>query len=138
MPQHRRQQSVYPNLRYKSPRAASDFLTSAFGFTPHFTVPSDDGDIEHAQILAGTDLIFLGRSHPNDRYRMSSPEALGGTTQAICIRVPDEDLDAHAEQAEASGATILNPIHDSLAGVREYTCADPEGHVWTFSSYSGE
>ncbi|UKD57826.1 hypothetical protein L3Q65_14215 [Amycolatopsis sp. FU40] len=45
----------------------------------------------------------------------------------------------HAQvRAEAAGGRILNPVHDSPAGVREYSCADPEGQVWTFSSYAGE
>lgn len=97
-----------------------------------------DGAVEHAQLRVGTDLIFMSRDRPDDRYGMHAPGALGGTAQALCVRIPDEELDAHAERARAAGATILNPIHDSLAGVREYACSDPEGHVWTFSSYAGE
>lgn len=132
------QQVVFPNLRYLDPKGAIEFLTGAFGFVPHFVVAADDGGVEHAQVLAGSNLIFLSREHPDDRYGMHSPQVLNGTAQALCIRVPDDTLDPHQTRAEASGARILNPIHDSLAGVREYTCADPEGQLWTFSSYAGE
>lgn len=132
------EQSVFPNLRYADPRAAIAFLTAAFGFTPHFVVDAEDGGVEHAQLRVADDLVFLGREHPGDRYRMRAPSALGGSTVALCVRVADDALDAHARRAEAAGAAILNPVHAAIAGVREYTCADPEGHVWTFSAYAGE
>ena len=133
-----RGQLVFPNLRYASPRSAIEFLSSAFGFDVHFIVDADDGDVEHAQLLVGTNFVFLSRDHEADRYGMHSPEVLRGTTQALCIRVPEGELAQHQAHAETSSARILNPVHKSLAGVLEYTCADPEGHVWTFSSYAGE
>lgn len=131
-------QAVYPNLRYVDPKAAIDFLFSAFGFALHFKVDGADGGVEHAQLRVGTDLVFLSREHEGDRYGMHSPQVLHGTSHALCVWVPDDALDGHQAQAEAAGAAILNPVHDSLAGVREYTCADPEGQLWTFSSYAGE
>ncbi|WP_161896757.1 VOC family protein [Gordonia spumicola] len=131
-------QQVFPNLKYADPRAAVDFLSSAFGFDPHFAVEGDDGGVEHAQVRIGSNLVFLSRDRDGDRYGMRAPGALGGTTAALCVRVADDRLDDHQARAEAASARILNPIHQSLAGVREYTCADPEGHVWTFSSYAGE
>ncbi|MET9327486.1 VOC family protein [Tsukamurella sp. NPDC003166] len=130
-------QSVFPNLRYADPGTAITFLDAAFGFTTHFVVETGDG-VEHAQLRVGDDLVFLGRAHGGDRYGMGTPGTLGGSTVALCVRVPDHSLDAHAQRAETAGARILNPVHASLAGVREYSCADPEGHVWTFSDYSGE
>jgi uncharacterized glyoxalase superfamily protein PhnB len=131
-------QTVFPNLKYLRPRAAIRFLTEAFGFERHFVVEGDDGEVEHAQMRVGGNLIFLGRDREDGRYRLHSPQVLKGTTQNLCIWVPDDQLDGHQARAAAIGAEILNPIHDSLAGVREYSCADPERQVWTFSSYAGE
>lgn len=131
-------QAVYPNLRYIDPRSAIEFLSDAFGFALHFKVDAGDGGVEHAQLRVGTDLIFLSREHDADPYKMHSPRVLHGTTHALCVWVSDRELDEHQARAEAAGAAILNPIHDSVAGVREYSCADPEGQVWTFSSYAGE
>ncbi|ORA35915.1 VOC family protein [Mycobacterium aquaticum] len=131
-------QAVYPNLRYVDPTSAIEFLSGAFGFELHFKTEADDGSVEHAQLRVGADLIFLGREHGGNPYGMHSPLILHGTTHALCVWVADHALDEHQSRAEAAGATILNPVHDSLAGVREYTCADLEGHVWTFSSYAGE
>ncbi|KXP14332.1 VOC family protein [Tsukamurella pseudospumae] len=131
-------QSVFPNLRYADPGAAITFLTRAFGFTKHFVVETPDGTVEHAQLRIGPNLLFLSRARGDDRYGMGAPGALGGSTVALCVRVADRALDEHQADAAAAGARILNPVHDSLAGVREYSCADPEGHVWTFSDYGGE
>ncbi|WP_033293553.1 VOC family protein [Amycolatopsis jejuensis] len=131
-------QTVYPNLKYRDPKAAIAFLTGAFGFSTHFVVETADGTVEHAQLRVGTQLIFLGREQPDDRYGMHSPLALAGTSAAFCVWVPDDSLDEHERRAKDHGARILSPVHGSLAGVREYSCADPENHVWTFSSYSGE
>ncbi|OAP22721.1 Glyoxalase-like domain protein [Amycolatopsis sp. M39] len=69
---------------------------------------------------------------------MHSPLVLRGTSHALCAWVPDDTLERHQARAEAAGARILGPVHDSPAGVREYSCADPESQVWTFSSYAGE
>ncbi|EGD56818.1 VOC family protein [Gordonia neofelifaecis] len=131
-------QTVFPQLKYLRPGAMIAFLEDAFGFGRHFSVAGDDGEIEHAQLRVGSGLIFLSRHHDGDRYGLSSPEALGGTTQNLCVWISDDQLDEHCRKAVNAGAVVLNPIHDSLAGVREYSCADPEGHVWTFSSYAGE
>ncbi|QWF85556.1 VOC family protein [Amycolatopsis sp. CA-230715] len=131
-------QTVYPNVRYADPKAAIAFLTEAFGFESHFVVDAADGGVEHAQVRAGADLIFLSREQEADRYGMHTPLVLGGTSQSLCVWVPDGALEEHEARAAAAGARILNPVHDSPAGVREYSCADPEGQVWTFSSYAGE
>ncbi len=131
-------QTVFPQVKYVSPGVMMRFLQDAFGFEKHFVVEGSDGEIEHAQVRAGTSLIFLSRAREDDRYGLSSPRVLGGTTQNLCVWVSDEGLDEHQDAAINAGAVIMNPVHDSLAGVREYSCSDPEGHVWTFSSYTGE
>ncbi|GAA1026776.1 MULTISPECIES: VOC family protein [Amycolatopsis] len=131
-------QTVYPNLKYADPKAAIAFLTEAFGFTTHFVVETPDGTVEHAQLRVGNQLIFLGKDQPADRYGMHSPLTLKGTSHALCVWVPDSALDEHQRRAREHGARILNPVHASIAGVREYSCADPENQVWTFSSYTGE
>jgi len=48
-----------------------------------------------------------------------------------------EDVDAHYARAVAAGAKILTELADTHWGARMYTCADPEGHIWTFGNYWG-
>ncbi|MEU6563402.1 VOC family protein [Nocardia nova] len=131
-------QSVFPNLKYVRPGAAITFLVAAFGFERHFVVTGEDGEVEHAQLRAGSDLIFISRDREDDRYGLHSPQVLEGGSQNLCVRVADDRLDEHQARARTAGARIVNPVHDSPAGVREYSCADPEQHVWTFSGYAGE
>lgn len=132
------QQSVFPNLRYVNPDIAITFLTTAFGFEQHFAVAGDDGVVEHAQLRADSDLIFISRDRVGDQYGLHSPLTLKGGSQNLCVYVADDQLDDHQARAEAAGAQIVNRIHAAPAGVREYSCIDPEQHVWTFSSYTGE
>ena len=62
------------------------------------------------------------------------PSALGGAvSQSPYIIV--EDADKHYARAVAAGAEIVMEIRDEDYGGREYSCRDPEGHVWNFGSY---
>jgi PhnB protein len=45
-----------------------------------------------------------------------------------------DDIDAHVEQARASGAVVLSPPEDNPGvGQRNYRAEDPEGHRWMFA-----
>ncbi len=68
---------------------------------------------------------------------MHSPLALNGTNQCVCIAT-DADIDAACETARAVGAVIVAEPHDTPYGAREFSCKDPEGHVWCVGSYAGE
>ncbi len=64
---------------------------------------------------------------------MKQPDEAGGETQTAYIVV--RDVDAHHARAMAAGAEIVIDIKDEDYGGRDYTCRDPEGHIWTFGSY---
>ncbi len=129
-------QSLFPNLRYRHPAAAIAWLEQALGFARHF-VAEEDGHIVHAQMRLGTTLLFLGPDHADDRYGMHSPLALNGTGQGVCI-VIDNGVDALCDKARAAGAVILTDPYDTPYGSREFTCRDPEGHIWSVGTYRGE
>jgi uncharacterized glyoxalase superfamily protein PhnB len=46
-----------------------------------------------------------------------------------------EDADKHYARAVAAGAEIVMELRDEDYGGRDYSCRDPEGHVWNFGSY---
>ncbi len=123
-------------LRYRKPAAAIDWLCAALGFERHF-VAEEDGVIVHAQLRIGHAMVFLGPDHADDKYGMHSPLALNGTNQCVYIATPD-DIDAHANRAGAAGAVIITEPYDTPYGAREYSCRDPEGHVWSVGNYFGE
>jgi len=122
-------------LRYRDPAAAIDWLERAFGMTRHF-VAEDGGRVVHAQMRLGESWLFLGPDRDNDAYGMHSPLALNGTNQCVCIAL--DDVDAAAERAERAGARIITRPYDTPYGAREFSCADPEGHVWSVGNYWGE
>jgi uncharacterized glyoxalase superfamily protein PhnB len=128
--------ALMPTLRYRNVAAAVGWLCDALGFGRHF-VHESDGLILHAQLRRGDSLIFLGPDHADDKYGMHSPLALNGTNQCVCVAI-NEDVDAHCKRARAAGAEIVTEPYDTPYGAREYSCRDPEGHIWCFGTYRGE
>ena len=123
-------------LRYERIDEALSFLERAFGLVASF-VADDHGVIVHAQVRAGSSSIFLSPDVADDRYAMRSPRHLNGTNQCVYL-VVDGDIDHHAATAGAAGAEIVTEPHDTEYGGREYSCRDPEGHVWSIGTYAGE
>jgi uncharacterized glyoxalase superfamily protein PhnB len=124
-------------LVYEDAPAAIDFLCAAFGFTRHLIIPgAAPNQIAHAQLTLGDSMIMLATAGPaqRERFNLVTPSGAGGVITA-CLSVHVPDPDAHHDQAEAAGATILSPPHDNPFGGRAYEARDPEGTVWGFSSF---
>lgn len=129
--------AAVPNLCYRNPSAAIDFLAEAFGIEATFIATSESGEVVHAQLSAGSTMIYLGPDVADNRYGMHSPLALNGMNQCVCL-VIDGDVDEHAKHAQQAGAEIIGSPHDTDYGGREYSCSDLEGHVWSIGTYAGE
>ena len=127
--------TVIPTLRYDDAEAAIKWLCEAFGFEKHLVVPGEDGTIVHAQLVFGNGMIMLGSANESEFDSLQKPpSALGGVvSQSPYIIV--EDVDKHYSRAVSAGAEIVMEIKDADYGGREYSCRDPEGHVWNFGSY---
>jgi uncharacterized glyoxalase superfamily protein PhnB len=124
---------VWPTLRARNPRALIRFLVDAFGFEE--TVVYGEGErVEHAQLswpLGGG--IMLGSARepgPDDPW----PLRPGGTG---CYVVTD-DPDTLYARATAAGAEVLQGLHDTDYGSRDFSVRDPEGNLWAFGTYRGE
>ena len=115
---------------------AIDWLSKTLGFVRHF-VAEERGHIVHAQMRLGDALLMLGPDHPDDRYGMHSPLALNGTNQCVYVAL-DGNVDDAYDKAKTAGADIVTAPYDTPYGSREFTCRDPEGHVWSVGSYAGE
>jgi uncharacterized glyoxalase superfamily protein PhnB len=126
----------FPTLRYADPTAAVDWLVRAFAFQVHFVARDADGAVIHAQLKLGEGLLFLGPDVPNDPYGMHSPRVLNGLNQCVCVALLD--VDGHCAAARRAGAVVVTEPYDTEYGAREYSCRDPEGHVWCFGNYWGE
>ncbi|GAA0935902.1 VOC family protein [Actinocorallia libanotica] len=113
--------AIYPIVPYRDLRGALTFLCDAFGFTTHFLVEGPGGGIEHVELALGDGGIIMPT-------RGNDPAAMW-----LCVRV--DDLDAHHERAVRAGARIVDDLHETRHGSRDYSALDPAGHRWTFTTY---
>ncbi len=52
--------------------------------------------------------------------------------------VVTDDPDGQFARATAAGAEVLNGLHDTGYGSRDFYVRDPEGNRWSFGTYRGE
>lgn len=124
---------VWPTLRAKDAQGLIRFLVDAFGF--EVTVVYGDGDVvDHAQLswpLGGG--IMLGSVRPEqdgDAWPLQP-----GTFGAYVVT---DDPDALFARATDAGAEILDGLHETDYGSRDFAARDPEGNRWSFGTYRGE
>jgi uncharacterized glyoxalase superfamily protein PhnB len=126
--------TIIPALQYRDARAAITFLCEAFGFETKAIYEGEGGTIAHAELTFGNGMIMLGSANETDYGRLLRRPAEVGTVTMTAYLIVD-DCDAHFARAKAAGAQIvLEPTTQDYGG-RDYTCKDPEGHVWTFGTY---
>ena len=118
--------SIYPTLRYRDPRAAIEFLTSAFGLKIAHLTDNPDGTVGHAELSWGNGVVMLGTK--------SADPGPWDTERCVLYLVVD-DPDAHHARAVAAGATVIMELTDQPYGSREFAATDPEGNVWSFGTY---
>lgn len=126
--------NAIPALQYRDAKAAVEFLCRAFGFAKKAVYEEKDGSIAHAELTHGNGMIMLGSVKDTEYSRLLvRPTDAGGVTMSVYVIV--EEVDAHFARAKAAGAQIVRePVTQDYGG-RDYTCKDPEGHVWTFGTY---
>jgi uncharacterized glyoxalase superfamily protein PhnB len=126
--------SVIPALQYKDAKAAIEFLCRAFGFEKNAVYEAPDGSVAHAQLTLGNGMVMLGSVKDSEYSKLLvRPADAGGVTMSVYVVV--EDADTHFARAKADGATIIREPVTQEYGGRDYTCKDPEGHVWIFGTY---
>ncbi len=80
-------------------------------------------------------MIMLGsiRNNESPRY-MTQPDEIGGMeTRSEYLVVADAD--EVYQRVKKAGAVIVREIEDQGYGGRDFTCRDPEGHVWSVGTY---
>jgi uncharacterized glyoxalase superfamily protein PhnB len=124
---------VWPCLTYDDAEAARVFLTEVFGFTETLTVRGADGStIVHAELTwpEGGGVMY-GSASEAQHPEMPVPTGI----QWLCVATADPD--AVHRRAVAAGATVVMEPYDTDYGARNVALADPQGHVWTFGTYTG-
>jgi uncharacterized glyoxalase superfamily protein PhnB len=121
--------TILPHLVYEDVAGALAWLARAFGFTEHFRYGEPGGPVQGAQMHLGDAWIMLASSRPG----RASPLQVGHRTQSLTVFV--EDVDAHYQKAKSAGAKIVEEIHETEYGERQYGAEDHEGHHWLFSKH---
>lgn len=121
--------NIFPVLRYADARAGIDWLVRAFGFESVEEHAWAGGSIAHAELRLGTGLISLGTAG-------APVEGNPWTAARHGVYVAVGDVDAHYARAEAAGAEIAMPLHDTSYGSRDYSVRDMAGHLWGFGTYT--
>jgi len=120
---------VLPHIVYRNVADAAAWLSATFGFTEHYrygdpTAPSG------AQMHLGNAYIMLHSVRPGS----TTPADAGHSTQSLTIFV--DDVDAHYERTKAAGARVVEELHETVYGERQYGVEDLDGHHWLFSRHA--
>jgi uncharacterized glyoxalase superfamily protein PhnB len=121
---------VLPHITYRNVAEAMAWLTKVFGFTEHYRYGESGGAVQGAQMHLGDAWFMLNSARPGS----ASPAQAGCHTQSLTVFV--EDVDAHFERAKAAGAKIVEELHETVYGERQYGVEDLEGHHWLFSRHA--
>ncbi len=120
---------------YRDAPTAIRWLCDAFGFEQQMVVPNPDGTIAHAELRLGGGMVMLGSVKPTEYGRLiKQPDEIGGfETQAVYLVVKEPD--AIYEHVKKMGGQIVLELKDQDYGSRDFTCRDPEGHLWNLGTY---
>jgi predicted enzyme related to lactoylglutathione lyase len=118
--------TVLPHIHYENVADAIVWLTRTFGFSEHYRYGNSSG----AQMHLGNAWIMLRSA----RAGCASPAQLGYGTQSLTVFV--EDIDAHFERSKLAGAKIVEDLHETVYGERQYAAEDLDGHHWLFSKHA--
>jgi uncharacterized glyoxalase superfamily protein PhnB len=118
---------LLPHVVYHNLAAALAWLSKAFGFSEHYRYGEP---ISGAQVHLGPAWIMLR----SGRADQANPAQLGYGTQSLTVFV--DDVDAHFARAKSAGAKIVEDLHETEYGERQYGVQDLEGHHWLFSQHA--
>lgn len=122
--------TVLPHVAYPDVAEAIGWLTGTFGFTEHYRYGAPGGPVSGAQMQAGNAWIMIEKTRPG----RGAPAQLGYGTQSLTVFV--EDVDAHFQRAKSAGARIVEDLHETEYGERQYGVVDLAGHHWLFSRHA--
>jgi len=122
--------TVLPHVVYQDVAASIAWLSKTFGFIEHYRHGDPAGPVNGAQMHLGNAWIMLTRVRPG----RATPAQLGCGTQSLTVFV--DDVDAHFHKAKSAGAKIVEDLHETIYGERQYGVLDLDGHHWLFSRHA--
>ncbi len=121
---------VLPHLVYQNVGDAITWLSTVFGFSEHCRYGEPGGLVQGAQMHLADAWIMLSVARPG----RSSPLQSGQWTQSLTVFV--DDVDGHYERVKSAGAKIVEELHETEYGERQYGVEDLDRHHWLFSRHA--
>jgi uncharacterized glyoxalase superfamily protein PhnB len=121
--------TVLPHLTYRDVAVASAWLAATFGFTEHYRYGPPSAP-SGAQMYLDNAWVMLDVADPGQK----TPAELGYGTQSLTVFVAN--VKAHYEKAKSAGAMIVEDLHETIYGERQYGARDLDGHHWLFSAHA--
>ena len=119
--------TLLPHIGYQNVAEACQWLGRVFGFSEAYRYGEP---VSGVQMHLGHAYIMLR----NARQGCMIPARLGYGTQNLTVFV--EDVDAHYAKAREAGARIVEELHETVYGERQYGAEDMDGHLWLFSQHA--
>ena len=119
---------VLPHIVYKNLPLALQWLCSNFGFVEHYRYGEP---LSGVQGRIGNAYVMINAAKSPAQQ---SPSELGYGTQSLTIFV--ENVEEHYAKVRASGANIVEELHETVYGELQYGVRDLEGHLWLFSRHA--
>ena len=117
--------TVLPHIAYPDVAQAIAWLGRVFGFREHYRY-GDPGTPQGAQIVLHRAVVQL------HSVRESRPYIRGMHSLTVFL----EDVETHFERTRTAGAKILEEVHETCYGERQYAAEDLEGNHWIFSRHA--
>ena len=117
---------VIPVLHYPDVALAAEWLCGAFGFSERLRI----GDHRIQLDIGGGAGAVVVAQRPAPAPPCPHP------CHSIMVRIVD--IEQHYQRAIASRARSLSPPTGYPFGERQYSVADPGGHIWTFSQTTAD
>lgn len=130
MPDDDAVRAIIPMLVCRDGAAAIDFCKLAFDAVELSRRSTDDGDVIHATLRIGNDLIMVHGEVAALASRAPQPDG----SSAVVIYLYVDDVDAVIERASEAGASVLMSAADHFWGDRVGRILDPSGHVWNVAA----
>jgi uncharacterized glyoxalase superfamily protein PhnB len=118
---------LLPHVVYQDVPEAIAWLTRTFGFKEHYHYGEP---AQGAQMHLGNAWVMLRQARPGS----GTPAQLGSATQSLTVFV--EDVDGHFQRTKSAGAKIVEELHETEYGERQYGVEDLAGHHWLFSRHA--
>jgi len=127
--------TVTSSIVYDDAFAGIDWLTRVLGMTVLSRYPAPDGTVAFAELGWRSGVVFVSSRPP-----AANPWSQVGVASIALVAADAEAVRKQYHQAVGAGAEVVRELHVSRTpafpqGSAQFDLRDPEGNLWTISTY---